>query len=1048
MESFKRSLEVDKEKIEVEEGVDLYEEDIAKNKEKYLDEIDKTIEYLLEDYGNLFNERLSSFSDQLKLEIFNRLIETDPGSILCYMDSFGILPEKYQSKIYNLLKNSNSGSFSMRRLFKTFDRITDQKLSSWCLSPDRKWDFQIIAKNKEKLPLASDEDILNLTIEKTTQYPYKGYFDWNSIVTVFDKFPNLNKDKVIEGIFKMRVNNNPGILIDHYEKLGLSQRELIDLFFEKKLGYKVVDKIGLISKEYHQEIIEKSIEEGNTWTVLNNSNKFIDIDIASVIQKILSISTEEKGSGKIGVDLITEIVDKLPKDWLKNVPQYILNQILEKNPFKILKIFEKIEKKIDAEQIIQKLFESKNFKIYLRDNTSLICDFIEKQAHIEISQETQEIIKRRILEFIKEGNLLIYSVTDQFNISKDFYESDEIKESAILGFLNSIKADEDDYNTPSLLQKQFKISLQEVFTKLPNDQKTRIEMFEVSLPGFMTKVFSSIEIFASVLTLSHEEVQSLINNPNLLKSFEENPVMAVKLLIKYPQFGESPKENIDFILGAKQRILEHNSGVDSNPHQFRLLMQEQLKPYRRNMDMITQMKEEGINVEQWLNYDEELLFELGGEQASYAELIKLPSERIQQTLKKYEEVIKDTLSAYKKELLTKQVSLVDISELDEKIKQMEQLALESIDVGNQGKAQGIQKGIEGLQKQIENPKQIPAWLKIMSDVDTVTKLFAKVMGINISIAELDTELTTLSQDRSKESQKKMFETKQKIKQKSEEFVSLLHTTSLRLDSLLSSIENSLTQTLGEDASKYVISSLGRDLREDREHFNSDKTTLENVFKMNELDDGVKGSLLKIKVWDRNPDIDLYMGNYTDCCIRIDSEYHGSESPISDYITDLGIQIVAVYDEKTGKPFAVAWCFVGEDENQNKALVIDNIEAMGPCLQYKDDIQTKLKTYIEQYAKVSGLEVVSQGPYNNDMIVTQNLEEKYTKLGGYNVTDGYYLEAEPDDEDEDPYYVNEDLEQEEFERLEKVKEQRLINEYARTPENIVSLEEALNRAQNS
>ncbi len=602
----------------------------------------------------------------------------------------------------------------------------------------------------------------------------------------------------------------------------------------------------------------------------------------------------------------------------------------------------------------------------------------------------------------------------------------------------------DDINNAVKIKELFNLSVQDLQPLLSNGIKNKIEIIEEVIPGFEQKIFSSLEILASVLQFSFEDIQLLIKNPTLFISFEENPSMAIKLLIQYPKFSESPKENIDTILEIKRNITEYHPDIDSNSHEFRLLVQEQLKLYRRNMDILSQMKEGGVNIDQWLNYSEETLFELGGEEASYAELIKLPSERIQKIIQRYEEEVKAELSKYKKELLDKKISLIDISEIEQKIMQMDKLVQEAKSVGNEEKAKGIQRGIEGLKKQLENPKQIPAWLKIMSDVDTVSKLFSRAVEINTQIANFDIEIKSLTQNPSKESQKKMFDNKKKIKELSKEFISLLDTTSTRMDLLLVSIGNSLSQTLGEDISKKIISSLNIKLSEDQEHFNSDKGVLKDILKINDSDNDVRGTLLKIKVWDRNPDIDLYMGNYSDCCVRIDSEYHGSESPISDYITDLGMQIVSVYDEKTGKPFAAAWCFVGVDNQGNKAFVVDNIEAVGPYMQYSHDITEKLKTYIEKYAKASGLEIISQGPYNNDMVVTTNLEEKYTKLGGYNKENGYYLEAEPDDEFDDEPDDEFDDENEDEVTEEESEEQRLINEYTRTQENIVSLEEAFNR----
>lgn len=161
--------------------------------------------------------------------------------------------------------------------------------------------------------------------------------------------------------------------------------------------------------------------------------------------------------------------------------------------------------------------------------------------------------------------------------------------------------------------------------------------------------------------------------------------------------------------------------------------------------------------------------------------------------------------------------------------------------------------------------------------------------------------------------------------------------------------------------------------------------------------------MKISLWSRNPDKDLYLGNYTNCCIRIDSEHLGSECAIADYATDLGMQIVAIYDEKKKIPAVVGWCWVGYDNDDNVALVIDNIEGNTEYTsQYKQQFEERLKRYIEEYAKQSGIQRVVQGPHNNDLTIA-SMDSKYFKLGGYNRASGYYLEGE----DEGPWGEHDD-----------------------------------------
>jgi len=934
---------------------------------------------------NLSDELISSHEAQnMAFDVFKKRIQSTIGSLedlvkqaLTVKEKFNLPDEMIQKVVIKFFTKRLSSGTSLYSILKIKEKFN---------LPD------------EILFLTEVQEAASELLVKTLSGDY--YDAYEEAFKVIETFnlseEHLESSRVQKAAQKAVLNSvkkSRWHSLDFIEKFRLSD-ELISL-----------DEIQVAARKYLVDNLIRS-----------NNDEYLEI--ALKIKDVFQISAESLSSPEVQDAVQNLFVAKVSSRNIKNAFEIKDQFNLSDNFLSSLEVKEAIKNPI--QHII--FHKGPDEMLEFRKKFTVDGDFIEKNIMDVFTQE------------ISSGNF-----KKAFEVKKKFSLSDEVLflpnvldgvKKALIGKLSGHQLEE-----AVTMIKKFKISIEDLYPLLSNDQKGRLEMIENLVPGFTQKAISSGDMFVSVLSLSFENVQLLINNPTLLHRFTENPSMAFKLLLKYPEFNESSKENINFLLEAKQKILEHNPDIDSNSHEFRLMMQEQLKQYKRNFDMINQMGEEGVNTDQWLNYSEETLFELGGEEASYAELIKLPSERISQTLKKHGEVIEHALSMHKKVLLTKEVSLIDALEIEEKITQMQKLADEAEQSGNTNKAQGIQKGIDGLRKQIEKGKKIPAWLKIMSDVDMIKKLFERASMINTEISVFDEENQTLAKENSKINQKKMFENKQKIKDKSIEFVSHLKTTEIRMESLYTSIENNLSQTLGKEQSKSILDELSDRLAEEREHFTSDKSTLESVIKLNESEDDVKGSLLKIKVWDRNPDIDLYMGNYSDCCVRIDSEYHGSESPISDYITDLGIQIVAAYDEKTGKPFAAAWCFIGEDRNGNKAFVVDNIEAMGPCMRYKDDIQNRMKKYIEQYAKQSGLEVISQGPHHNDLVVTQNLEEKYTKLAGYNNTRGYYLEAEPED--------YEDEENEEGEN--HPEEQRLIDQYSRTQENIVSLEEALNRA---
>ena len=68
------------------------------------------------------------------------------------------------------------------------------------------------------------------------------------------------------------------------------------------------------------------------------------------------------------------------------------------------------------------------------------------------------------------------------------------------------------------------------------------------------------------------------------------------------------------------------------------------------------------------------------------------------------------------------------------------------------------------------------------------------------------------------------------------------------------------------------------LLEDQDHYQSDIRALRELFTQDkENESRLEGRPMRIRLASRHTN-DLYIGNYTDCCIAIDNEFHGDESP--------------------------------------------------------------------------------------------------------------------------------------------------------------------------
>lgn len=163
--------------------------------------------------------------------------------------------------------------------------------------------------------------------------------------------------------------------------------------------------------------------------------------------------------------------------------------------------------------------------------------------------------------------------------------------------------------------------------------------------------------------------------------------------------------------------------------------------------------------------------------------------------------------------------------------------------------------------------------------------------------------------------------------------------------------------------------------------------------------------LTARVWRREPGIDLFQGNFTSCCVAIDSDQH--PSAILEYLTDQGIQVIEIIDDETGTPIAQTWCFIAEDEKTGlPLLVMDNVEIAPDMLRVaanQDRIRDAIIDYAAAYAAAAGAAGVCLGDTRyNDINVNGiegicTIENSLTKAGGYLWdVDGdgskYYLES--------------------------------------------------------
>ena len=782
-----------------------------------------------------------------------------------------------------------------------------------------------------------------------------------SLESALDEIKNGNASEVVENLSKGNYHS-----LDH--------QNIAIRLIESGHGYLVVQNITTFQGLDHQNIAIRLIEKGDGKSVANNLEKFQGLNHQDIAHRLIDggygyavASNFERFQGLDHQDIAIRLIEKGDGKSVANN--------LEK--------FQGLNYQDIAHRLIEKGhgdFVAFNLHKFQGLNQDIAIQLIEKGRGRPVSYNLNTF---QGLNYQNIANLLIEKGDCVYPIIQNF---EKFHNLSIQGFLSS-----------SLIQGD-------------------LSEIQENAPDLFSRL--TVESFLELLTLSSQEKHNLIETmyekPFLSEALVKNKY-AIKLILKYPTLDIPSQENIDFLYQAKEETKE--SDLDSL--EFRLHMQERLLEYKNNPNIVQSLEEGEINIDEWLNYKEEAFFDLGKEQdvstmdnihrlletsrsqpfsqyvnnylSHIATIIETTFKKDLQE-KKYTE---DTISL-EEELHTKRLQQKETEDLikQEELKN-EELRDETFIEKLQRRIEGLEKHSASLEQRIANPRTVPAYDRIRGDVVLVKKVFEQLSSSLKQYSDIEEKLHSLQGNIGPEYRKQRIELKKQQTDHERSFREVFGTFRLRMESIEERLADTIKNVLGEGFKEHFLSSVLEKnvFLEDRDHIHSDMRTVHTLLESEEKT-SLEGTPMSLGLWNRNPDEDLYLGNYTDCCIRIDSEHMGEESTIADYLTDVGMQVVTIRDEKKDIPVVAAWLWIGKNKKTEEiALVVDNIEAHTDySIPYQDQLKEQLRIYLETYAKNIGIKKIVQGKDNNDITVFGK-KGKYKKLGGYNREDGYFLEAE-------------------------------------------------------
>ncbi len=683
---------------------------------------------------------------------------------------------------------------------------------------------------------------------------------------------------------------------------------------------------------------------------------------------------------------------------------------------------------IDTALEIQKKFSISDDIFKLPDMQKYIIDGVTYLLSINHGREIDQVVKmlekfqinKDILSKMLTEDIISFLVNygrapeyvkriQSLSLSDKLFQSTEIQEVAIQTIINKFK-DNKYVDALEIIERlNVEIPIEKLFALLPKFKKLIIEVEKI-YPKLKEKIYKSksSELKYELIKISiknsdtKEFISAIKDNPFLMDAVDRNEQYGPHLLAKYIEFDGYSKENISMLFDTKKKIMSENPDIDPESVEFRILMQESLMDFKDNKKIIAEIEKSGIKSQEWLNYEETTNFTLNSAEGtlSFAETVQTPLNRIKETIGSYSNKIKEVLKQYIEELKKAQIPIEDASQIQSQIQKMESELEKAKVEGNERKVQGIEKGLLGMRKKLETIKTVSVWEKILSDISGFDMLKNDISSAQEKLTDAENQIYSAMSEK-EPSGKKITELKKILGDSKRDFQDKFMMLGKRIANFKESLLDRLS-SLGKERAESLIQEIEQGLAEQFAHYDTDKDTLQNLFgeKMEKDKEVLESRPMSIFVWARNPDVDLYQGNYSPCCICIDSAHMGAESTIADYATDLGVQIVNIWDETTNKPVTAAWCWIGEDDAGKPALVVDNVESNTLySSNYSEQLSKELLDYIKGYGKAIGINKVVLGKANNDlpsasiMSKLKDNEKTFTKLGGANRADSYFLEAE-------------------------------------------------------
>lgn len=985
----------------------------------------------IKEYFNIFEAEINSVCQDALEDYFDFCLEID---YLSGNDSSGMNDIHYYSERLPLLIQARD-NFDVERIIKS-SGIRSSALKIYIQATK---DF----RNKDINFLLEFFKFQTSELRVTDKTLVRELFEDLEINQAFEKMEETNftreemVEAILDGLDVIFNGSSTSSSISKHNPLPAMNR------LQEQIKERGFTEIGVLSEKIKinslmslKRKIEFGVAEFNHESEIDEdfikSDVFINCDFLMSLIRFFELTPDD--IKKVGIEkLLEKDLSIICKKVLNNI-QY--NSAYEKTSgfFEFLNYFLSL-KNFLPEKLSDEFNESltKILFILIRDGEEEVAktlfEFVDRestvfknllQERIDVHMETNNF---RALKFLVHNLMESYepyfatiakSVPEMFieddkdldNLAVDLKELDPDSDGAIVQdeqvmrqiIGSALQSAEATYDELIDFYKQFGVKADFLNKKIKVMSEPALEKLKQIVPEFAEKITDSpaLTIWLCGTEDSTDQIIKILQEkPYFADQVLLNPRYGIKLLVRYLTLDNIARGKLDLIIKLNS---EHERG-DLTDDQYRIKIQNELKDKYRNAEMLKEFKSYGIDVDQWLNFDRRDQFLLGedSEEVSISEALITPISRYGQELTNLLMIYKKSLQDKKEYFSTLKIQVQEQnSGLDEQIEKLGKEIEKAKTSDDKGKVAKLESVLEKL-KSKQKVREVDFWNKAMSDMDgiqTINKALLDKNNQNLHIEELfkgPSSVDPLIRSEYAKNKEEIHSLFQKLDTKVVDF-------RLFINAAMRSMEPLLADVLKNETDRAEIH---------HEHMGDDFDTIINLFRSDKIGKVSKRfAQMEVGLWSRDTKTDIYLGNYTNCCVSIEGSVHGEKSPIADYITDLGMQVAVIKDKDEDIPAVAAWLFIGEDENNNQSLVVDNIEANTDySAYYQDQLTDKLFNWLIDYAQKIGIKKIVLGQENNDLPSQTRLnqlksdDEQYFKTGGFNERgdensrEGYYLEAE-------------------------------------------------------